>query len=158
MYPGDRCVRHYTKKSSVQLKINGGTKKKKERRKEGRQAKENIGSQLAVNLRKVGLVQGGGEGAEVGKETRVRRRRRRSRRRRNRRRRKKRTSCLEGEGERKDPKGGQDGQVSAIGKGNEANEHTPNGGFVQSKIKMGTARCPPAHSDTQASLGRGSWG
>ena len=82
----------------------------------------------------------------AGRETRVRRKR-------SRRRRKKMTNCLEGEGERKDPKGGQDGQVSAIGKGNEANEHTPNGGFVQSKIKMWIARCPPAHSNTQASLG-----
>ena len=58
MYPGDLCVRHYTKKSSVQLKINGGTKKKKKRKKEGRKAKENIGSQLDVNLRRVGF--GGG--------------------------------------------------------------------------------------------------
>ena len=46
------------------------------------------------------------------------------------------TNCLEGKGERKDPKSGQDGHVSAIGKGNEANKHTPNSGFVQSKIKM----------------------
>ena len=61
MYPGDLCVRHYTKKSSVQLKINGGTKKKKKRKKEGRKAKENIGRQLDVNLRRVGLVQGGRE-------------------------------------------------------------------------------------------------
>ena len=58
---------------------------------------------------------------EVGRETRVRRKRSR--------RRKKRTNCLEGEGERRDPKSGQDSQVSAIGKGNEANKHTPHGGF-----------------------------
>lgn len=69
----------------------------------------------------------------------MRRRRSRSRSRR-RRRRKKRTKCLEGEREIKDPKSGQDGQVSAIGKGNEAKEHIPNGGFVQSKIKMWIAQ------------------
>ena len=96
------------------------------------------------------MCRAAGSGAEVGRETRVRRRRRRSRRSR-----KKRTSCFEGEGERKDPKSGQDGQVSAIGQGKEANEHTPNGGFVQSKIKMWIAQCPPAHSNTQASLGGG---
>ena len=32
--------------------------------------------------------------------------------------------CLEGEGEMNDPKSGQDGQVSAIGKGNEAKPPT----------------------------------
>ena len=82
-----------------------------------------------------------------GRETRVRRKR-------SRRRRKKRTNCLEGERKRKDPKSGQDSQVSAIGKGNEANKHTPNSGFVQSKIKMWIAQCSPGHSNTQASLGR----
>ena len=96
------------------------------------------------------MCRAAGSGAEVGRETRVRRRRRRSRRSR-----KRRTSCFEGEGERKDPKSGQDGQVSAIGQGKEANEHTPNGGFVQSKIKMWIAWCPPAHIETQASPGRG---
>ena len=39
----------------------GEQKKKKKRKKEGRKAKENIGSQLDVNLRRVGLVQGGRE-------------------------------------------------------------------------------------------------
>ena len=68
-------------------------------------------------------------------------RRRRNRSRSRRRRRKKRTKCLEGEREIKDPKSGQDGQVSAIGKGNEAKEHIPNGGFLQSKIKMCIKMC-----------------
>ena len=112
----------------------------KEERKEEKKAKENVVSQLDVNLKGVGFGR-----EEVGRETRVRRKRSR--------RRKKRTYCLEGEGERRDPKSGQDSQVSAIGKGNEANEHTPNGGFVQSKIKMWVAWCPPAHSNTLASLG-----
>ena len=80
----------------------------------------------------------------------MRRRRRRSSRSR-RRRRKKRTKCLEGEREIKDPKSGQDSQVSAIGKGNEAKEHIPNGGFVQSKIKMWIAQCPS--SSTQGHTG-----
>ena len=83
------------------------------------------------------------------------RRRRRRRRSRSRRRRKKRTKCLEGKREIKDPKSGQDGQVSAIGEGNEAKEHIPNGGFVQSKIKMRIAQCPSSSTQghTQASLG-----
>ena len=58
----------YTKTSSVELKIKGGTPapppKKKERKKEGRKegrkegkkAKVNVGSQLDVRLRRVGLV------------------------------------------------------------------------------------------------------
>lgn len=141
---------HHTKQSPGQLNIHGGTKnkheekkKKRERKKAGMQVKENVVSQLDVNLRRVGLGLGAG-GRRGGRETRVRTTRR-----------KKRTDCLEGEGEIKDPKSGQDGPVSAIGKGNEAKEHTPNGGFVQPKIKMWRARCPPAHSDTQASLGGG---
>ena len=114
-------------------------KKKKEGRKEG---KRKHCQTVRRQFEKSGIYRG-----EVGRETRVRRKR-------SRRRRKKRTNCLEGEGERKDPKSGQDGQVSAIGKGNEANKHTPNSGFVQSKIKMWIAQCPPGHSNTQASLGR----
>ena len=50
----------YTKTSSVELKIKGGTtpppKKRKGRRKEGKKAKVNVGSQLDVRLRSVGLV------------------------------------------------------------------------------------------------------
>ena len=113
---------------------------KKKRRKEGKKAIQNVGSQLE----KSGIWRG-----EVGRETRVRGRRK------SRKRRKKRTNFLEGEWERKDPKSGQDSQVSAIGKGKEAKEPSPNGGFVQSKIKMWIAQCPPAHSNTQASLGGG---
>jgi len=61
---------------------------RKEGRKEGKKAKVNVGSQLDVRLRRVGLVCAGwGVGGGVGGETRVRRRRRR----RSRRRRKKRT-------------------------------------------------------------------
>ena len=65
----------YTKTSSVELKIKGGTpapppppkkkERKKEGRKEGRKAKVNVGSQLDVRLRRVGLVcvgWGGGGG------------------------------------------------------------------------------------------------
>ena len=77
MYPGDGCVMCYTKTSSVELKIKGGTPapppKEKERKKEGRKegrkegkkAKVNVGSQLDVRLRRVGLVcvgWGGGGG------------------------------------------------------------------------------------------------
>ena len=86
-------------------------------------------------------------------------RRRRRRRSRSRRRRKKRTKCPEGEREIKDPKSAQDGRVSDIGKGNEAKEHIPNGGLVQSKIKMWIAQCPS--SSTQGHTGltwRGSSG
>ena len=75
MYPGDGCVMCYTKTSSVQLKIKGGNdpppqRKRKGRRKEGtkegKKAKVNVGSQLDVRLRRVGLVcvcvcVGGGE-------------------------------------------------------------------------------------------------
>ena len=54
----------YTKTSSVELKIKGGTpapppkekERKKEGRKEGKKAKVNVGSQLDVRLRRVGLV------------------------------------------------------------------------------------------------------
>ena len=54
----------YTKTSSVELKIKGGTpapppkekERKKEGRKEGRKAKVNVGSQLDVRLRRGGLV------------------------------------------------------------------------------------------------------
>ena len=65
MYPGDGCVMCYTKTSSVELKIKGGTpappppkkkERKKEGRKEGKKAKVNVGSQLDVRLRRVGLV------------------------------------------------------------------------------------------------------
>ena len=64
----------YTKTSSVELKIKGGTpappppkkkERKKEGRKEGKKAKVNFGSQLDVRLRRVGLVcvgWGGGGG------------------------------------------------------------------------------------------------
>ena len=72
MYPGDGCVMCYTKTSSVELKIKGGTpapppkgKGKEEGRKEGKKAKVNVGSQLDVRLRRVGLVcvgWGGGGG------------------------------------------------------------------------------------------------
>ena len=73
MYPGDGCVMCYTKTSSVQLKIKGGNdpppqRKRKGRRKEGtkegKKAKVNVGSQLDVRLRRVGLVCvcGGGGG------------------------------------------------------------------------------------------------
>lgn len=90
---------------------------------------------------------------EGGGETRVRRRRRS-------RRRKKRTRLPWGGGgdERSQEWTGQSGECHRERKRSQATEHTPNGGFVQSKIKMWTARCPPAHSDTQASLGRGSSG
>ena len=69
MYPGDGCVMCYTKTSSVELKIKGGTpappppkkkERKKEGRKEGKKAKVKVGSQLDVRLRRVGLVWGGG--------------------------------------------------------------------------------------------------
>jgi hypothetical protein len=77
MYPGDGCVMCYTKTSSVELKIKGGTpappppkekgkeEGRKEGRKEGKKAKVNVGSQLDVRLRRVGLVcvgWGGGGG------------------------------------------------------------------------------------------------
>ena len=67
----------HTKTSSVQLKIKGGTppKKRNGRRKEGKKAKVNVGSQLDVHLRRVGLVCWG-----EGGETRVRRRRSKRRR------------------------------------------------------------------------------
>lgn len=79
-------------------------------------------------MRRVGLacVCGGAGSGEAGRETRV------SRRTGSRRRRKKRTGGLEGEGEIKDPKSGQDGQVSAIGKGNEANPRTPSPRWLRS--------------------------
>lgn len=67
--------------------------------------------------------------------------------------RRKRRIALRGGG-LKGQKSGQDSQVGAIGKGNEANKHTPHGDF-KSKIKMWISRCHPAHSDTQASLGGG---
>ena len=101
-------------------------KKRKERKKDGRkEGKTKRWQSVRRQFEKSWIWRG-----EVGRETRVRGRRK------SRRRRKKRTDFFEGEGERKDPKSGQDSQVSAIGKGKEAKEHSPNGGFVQSKIKM----------------------
>jgi hypothetical protein len=84
MYPGDGCVMCYTKTSSVELKIKGGTTpppKKKERKKEGRkEGKSKRWQSVRRPFKKSGTCVGGWGG-----ETRVRRKRR------SRRRRKKRT-------------------------------------------------------------------